>query len=206
MGAELEHVSEHAEIRKVLLVDDHEVALKSLAREFVRAGIQPLKAMNRAQAMNLVAQESPDLAIIDLFLEPPENGLQLLSEIKSTEKPPFCILVSAHMTVAHAVLGMKHGADDVFLKPFTAGQVLHRVYGERPQLDLNDIPTLAQVEWEHISRVLGDYDGNITHAAEALGVFRQSLQRKIHKHAPRVLTGGETPPAPRTRRPSESDE
>src|SRR5690349_2888360 len=99
--------------------------------------------------MRLVVEESPELAIIDLFLEPPENGLQLLSEIKSVERPPFCILVSAHMTVAHAVLGMKHGADDVFLKPFTASQALHRASGELPPFDL-EIPTLAQVEWEHI--------------------------------------------------------
>jgi two-component system response regulator RegA len=203
-GAELGRVGEPA-IRKVLLVDDHEVVLRSMARDFDREGVEPLKAANREEAMELFARENPELAIVDLFLRAPENGLQLLAELKAILQPPFCILVSAHMSVAHAVMGMKAGADDVFLKPFGARQAPERVSGESPSPEI-EIQSLDQIEWEHIARVLGDYDGNITHAAEALGMYRQSLQRKIQKHAPRVLHADELPPTTptsrRRRRPS----
>ena len=41
------------------------------------------------------------------------------------------------------------------------------------------IPTLAHVESEHIRRVLESCGGNVTRAAELLGLHRRSLQRKL---------------------------
>ena len=192
-------------IRRVLLVDDHEILLKSLARDFDREGLEVLKATNIADALALAAEHQPDLAIVDLFLAVPENGIELIKALKAQPQPPVCILISAHMSVAHAVLGVRAGADDVFLKPVTAQQALQRVAGHSGdrRVPERSTPTLNQIEWEHISRVLEDYDGNITHAAEALGVFRQSLQRKIQRHAPRVLATGTAPTlrrAPRKRK------
>jgi two-component system response regulator RegA len=103
------------------------------------------------------------------------------------------------------VLAVRSGADDVLVKPVSARQVLAKLASDEPRATAaieKATPTLQQIEWEHISRVLEDYDGNITHAAEALGVFRQSLQRKIAKHAPRVISPLEPAPTPpkRTRR------
>ena len=42
-------------------------------------------------------------------------------------------------------------------------------------------PTPARVEWEHINRVLADCGGNVSKAAQALGIHRRSLQRKLSK-------------------------
>src|SRR5690348_16023252 len=87
-------------------------------------------------------------------------------------------------------MGVRAGADDVYFKPFSARQAIQRVeMGVLAQPE-STTPTLDQVEWEHISRALQDYNGNISQAADALGVFRQSLQRKIQKHAPRALRTG----------------
>ena len=41
--------------------------------------------------------------------------------------------------------------------------------------------SLAEVERDHIERVLRDMDGNITKAAAALGIDRRTLQRKLRK-------------------------
>jgi ActR/RegA family two-component response regulator len=47
-------------------------------------------------------------------------------------------------------------------------------------------PTLARAGWEHIQRVLldGNGNGNVSEAARRLGILRQSLQRRLRKHAP----------------------
>jgi two-component system response regulator RegA len=37
---------------------------------------------------------------------------------------------------------------------------------------------------EHISRVLADCKGNISQAAERLGIYRSSLQRRLRKSGP----------------------
>jgi two-component system response regulator RegA len=174
-------------VKKVLLVDDHEMYLKYVSREFVRVGVHVNAAQTLEHAVELVRQHQPDVALVDLFLTPPESGLDVIRAIKDEDPNLFCILVSAHMSVAHAMMGVRAGADDVFIKPFNARQVIARV--ERGVFDKPETstPTLHEIEWEHISRVLYDHAGNITQAADSLGIFRQSLQRKIVKHAPRML-------------------
>jgi len=46
----------------------------------------------------------------------------------------------------------------------------------------SEVPSLARVEWEHISRVLADCGGNISQAARLLRMQRRSLQRKLAKY------------------------
>jgi two-component system response regulator RegA len=185
-----------------VIAEDLVLLRDGLTRLLTDNGIEVAAAVDNADGLiTSVLLERPDLAIVDLFLEPPEDGLELLKNLKAIEPNLFAILVSAHMSVAHAVMGVRAGADDVFLKPFAATQCLARVAGGRALPEAEQL-TLHEIEWEHIARTLQDYDGNITHAAEALGVFRQSLQRKIRKHSPRVLPGDgpATEPAPRKRR------
>ena len=174
-------------VKGVLLIDDHEMYLKYVSREFVRVGVQVSAAQTLDDAVEIVRLHKPDVALVDLFLTPPESGLDVIRAIKDADPNVFCILVSAHMSVAHAMMGVRAGADDVFIKPFNARHVIARVelgVFDEPQ---STTPTLHEVEWEHISRVLHDHAGNITQAADSLGIFRQSLQRKIVKHAPRML-------------------
>jgi two-component system response regulator RegA len=174
----------------VLLVDDYELLLKQWGREFAREGVSVSNASCVADAIAAVERERPDLALVDLFLSPPETGLQVIEALKAVDPSIVCILVSAHLSVAHAMMGVRAGADDVYFKPFSARQAIQRVeMGVFAQPE-QTTPTLDQVEWEHISRALQDYNGNISQAADALGVFRQSLQRKIQKHAPRALRNG----------------
>ncbi|HSD88987.1 MAG TPA: response regulator [Kofleriaceae bacterium] len=175
-------------VQKVLLVDDHEMYLKYWTREFARAGVSVCNATTKASALAAARQEQPDLAMVDLFLTPPETGIDVIRALKEELPGTFCILVSAHLSVAHALLGVRAGADDVFFKPFGAKQAIARVEHGTLQRPEEPTPTLSQIEWEHIARALQDHGGNISAAAESLGVFRQSLQRKILKHAPRVLT------------------
>jgi len=71
-------------------------------------------------------------------------------------------------------------------KPITLEEMVKRVEEDTPtELDLEETPTLARVEWEHITRVLADCNGNISMAARRLGIYRSSLQRRLRKHAPR---------------------
>ncbi|WP_197476002.1 response regulator transcription factor, partial [Oleiphilus sp. HI0043] len=42
-------------------------------------------------------------------------------------------------------------------------------------------PSVGRLEWEHIQRVLNEHDGNISATANALGMHRRTLQRKLQK-------------------------
>jgi two-component system response regulator RegA len=183
-------------VQKVLLVDDHEMYLKYCSREFVRAGVSVASAQTLAGAVEHVRKDTFDVAIVDLFLTPPESGLDVIRALKQLDPDIYCILVSAHMSVSHALMGVRAGADDVFTKPFGARQVMARVERGSHDEPTPETPSLDAVEWEHIARVLHDHDGNISQAAQSLGIFRQSLQRKIQKYAPRVLASENEGPYP----------
>lgn len=159
--------------------------LKRWTRELQHEGKRVLAASNGDAALELVREAPPDLAIVDLFLAS-ENGVDVIRRLKENDATLYAVLVSAHMSVAYAVAGVRAGADDVVFKP---GSVKHMIHCVERGLDLepedNAGPTLDELEWEHISRVLLDCEGNITHAAERLGIYRQTLQRKLRKYMPK---------------------
>ena len=176
------------EIRTIHLVEDFAPLLRKCVRELQHSGKRVLAASNGDVALDLVRAERPDVAIVDLFLTS-ENGVNVIRKLKENDAGLYAILVSAHLSVAYALAGMRAGADDVCFKP---GSIKHVIDCVERGVDPDEPdeegqgPTLEQLEWEHISRVLLDCEGNITHAAERLGIYRQTLQRKLRKYMPRT--------------------
>jgi two-component system response regulator RegA len=88
-------------------------------------------------------------------------------------------------SIPAALRAFRAGAVDFLTKPATADQVVAALLaepaGEPPELP---VPSLDQVEWEHIQRVLSDSGGNVSRAARVLGLDRRSLQRKLAKRPP----------------------
>ncbi|HEX5063717.1 MAG TPA: response regulator [Kofleriaceae bacterium] len=180
---------ERRRVRKVLLVDDMEMVLKVWTRQTRRQGKVPLSATNRAEALAIARREKPDLAIVDLII-PNDSGIEIVKELKKLRPKPFVILVSGAMSAEAAMQGVEAGADDCYDKDVTVTDLIERVEsGVRPREWQQ--PTLKEMQWQYIRRVLTDHGGNITHAAKVLGVVRQSLQRTISRLSP---TG--RPPVP----------
>ena len=170
----------------MLLVEDFAPLLRRWVRELQHAGKRVLAASNGDTALELVREEQPDVAIVDLFLTS-ENGVNVIRRLREKDNELYAILVSAHLSVAYAIAAMRAGADDVIFKPGSVKHVIECVENgvEHEPEEGAAGPTLDQLEWEHISRVLLDCEGNITHAAERLGIYRQTLQRKLRKYMPR---------------------
>jgi two-component system, response regulator RegA len=174
------------EVQTVLLVEDFAPLLRRWVRELQQAGKRVLAASDGDAALQLMDHEHPDIAIVDLFLTS-ENGVNVIRRVREKDDALYVILVSAHLSVAYAIAAMRAGADDVIFKPGSIKHVIDCIekgIDHEPDEDGSG-PTLDQLEWEHISRVLLDCEGNITHAAERLGIYRQTLQRKLRKYMPR---------------------
>ena len=171
-------------VRDVLVVDDDEVLLRSWQRALRADGKTVRVARNRTEALASV-DPATDVAIVDLNLAGSERGLDVIRELKQFAPSIYTVLISAAMSVAQAVSAMKQGVDDCEIKPVSPQQLLRRIeQGEKARLGRGQVLTLDEVEWEHIARVMLDCDGNISHAALALGVHRQSLQRKLRQSRP----------------------
>jgi two-component system response regulator RegA len=69
-------------------------------------------------------------------------------------------------------------------KPASANDILQSLNADPASQTLplpDSPPSLQRLEWEHIQRTLDAHNGNISRAAEALGIHRRTLQRRLKK-------------------------
>jgi two-component system response regulator RegA len=163
-----------------LIADDDAALTHHLGRAFERRGFSALVAHDYDSAMNLAAARPPRFAVVDLRLGN-DRGLDLLRDLLRIEPSMRIVMLTGYGSIATAVRAVRLGAVDYLSKPANADELLlalEQREGQNAQ-GAPSAPTLAEVEWEHIQRVLSDADGNVTHAAERLGIHRRSLQRKL---------------------------
>jgi two-component system response regulator RegA len=169
----------------LLLVDDDVVFRGRLARAFRQRGFQVSEAGDRDGAMVAAAEETPELAVVDLRL-PGDSGLEVVRDLKRLDPATNVVVLTGFGSIATALESLRLGATHYLTKPVDAGQILaafQRADGAAAPLPADPFatPSLARVEWEHIQRVLTECGGNVSQAARILGLHRRSLQRKLAK-------------------------
>jgi two-component system, OmpR family, alkaline phosphatase synthesis response regulator PhoP len=112
----------------ILVAEDEPHILLLIQRKLESAGYTILTTTNGAEALQLALNDKPDLLILDVML-PEREGLEVCREIKTTfgkDAPPV-ILVSARGQHMDVEAGMKAGADDYIIKPFSLRGLVDRV-------------------------------------------------------------------------------
>lgn len=84
-----------ANIKRVLLVDDEEKLLESIARRLRLLGFDPITAKDALTAIDLAQKNTIDLAIVDLQM-PDINGLVTITKLKEIQPKLKTILLTAH--------------------------------------------------------------------------------------------------------------
>ena len=168
---------------RVLLVDDDSALCEVLARAFEARGFSARTAQTAAKARQEAAERPPDCAVIDLKL-PGGSGLPLVPALIALDPNIRIVVLTGYGSIATAVEAIKLGATHYLTKPTDADTIIRALYREE---GVETTPVLARpmslerLEWEHISRVLRDHDGNVSQAARALSMHRRTLQRKLGK-------------------------
>lgn len=165
-------------VTTVLVIDDDERVLRGWDRALRAAGKHVVVATELDEAIELDADL--DLAVVDLCLAGGASGIETIRRIKAAVPHIHAVLVSAAMSIPQAIRAIRAGADDCASKPIAPRELLSRIERGAPLTE--ELLTLDEVQWEHISRVLADCNGNVSHAARTLGIHRQSLQRKLRQH------------------------
>jgi two-component system response regulator RegA len=166
----------------LLLVDDDEALRERLGRAFSRRGYAVTSASTVAEALAAARIDPPELAVIDLKL-PDGSGLDVVRELHGLDGATRAVVLTGYGSIATAVEAVRLGAVDYVPKPATADAVLAALHrGAEADAPPLTVPSLARVEWEHIQRVMEHCDGNVSHAAQLLGIHRRSLQRKLAKN------------------------
>ena len=108
----------------VLLVDDEQNILKTMAICLESIGFEVTAFLNPLQALDALRERTFDLAFIDLKMQP-IDGLQVLKEARQQSPRTTVVLMTAHGSVESAVEAMKLGAHDYLQKPFEFSELQH---------------------------------------------------------------------------------
>jgi two-component system phosphate regulon response regulator PhoB len=113
---------------RVLVVEDELAQQKLLAVNLKAQGYMPISATNGDEALLLIAEDKPDLIILDWML-PGVSGIEICRRLKAdrdTRDIPV-IMLSARSEETDRVRGLETGADDYVVKPYSVAELMARV-------------------------------------------------------------------------------
>lgn len=111
---------------KVLLVDDEQEFVSTLAERLEFRDIETLVAMNGDQALHMIEEHKPPLVILDVLM-PGIGGLDVLKRIKRKHPEIQVILLTGHGSTKDGIKGMHQGAFDYLMKPVNIEELIHRM-------------------------------------------------------------------------------
>ncbi len=120
--------SGHMIVKQILVVEDERPIREMLAFGLRRAGFEVREAADALAARSAVANQRPDLLIIDWML-PDTSGLELTRQFKrdrDTAELPI-IMLTARAEEADKIAGLDGGADDYLTKPFSPRELVSRI-------------------------------------------------------------------------------
>ncbi len=172
-------------MKNVLIIDDDEIFGESLKDQFLDHKIQARYLQDPKATEWKYWEEYYDLILVDLRLQN-LSGLNLLKDLRDKWTTSTIIMMTGFGTIATAVEAIKQGANEYITKPVTYNKIMELIHKDSTNLPeaQEDVLSLDRVEREYIEHILVQEKGNISKAAEKLGLHRQSLQRKLKKWVP----------------------
>ena len=113
---------------EILIVDDNADIRNILNELIIDSGYKTRMAANYNQALAEIDKKLPDVAILDVKLDKGDNdGIELLSHIKSKNKDIPVIIISGHANIEMAVKSLQNGAFEFIEKPFDQERLINFV-------------------------------------------------------------------------------
>jgi two-component system nitrogen regulation response regulator NtrX len=186
---------------EILIVDDN-IDIRNIINELIiDAGYKTRIAANYNQALTEIDKKLPDVAILDVKLDKGDNdGIELLSHIKTKDKDVPVIMISGHANMEMAIKSLHYGAFEFIEKPFDQERLLNFV--SRAVENFN----LKRQNKEYETKLFSSYDligdsKNTTNIVEQIkkisqtesrvfingpsGSGKELIARKIHKNSSR---------------------
>ena len=122
--------------KHLLIIDDDDLLVRSLAFTLEQAGYRTTTAGSAWEGLTSIEHDPPDLILLDIGL-PDMDGLSMLRRIQKDSETPV-IFLTARRRELDEVLGLELGAEDYITKPFSEDVLLARIKtvlrrNERPE-------------------------------------------------------------------------
>ena len=166
----------------IIIVDDNPAVLTALkiclAAEFER--IVTMQSPDTLVA-TLAGEEAVDAVLLDmnfsLGVNTGQDGLFWLRTVKKLHPNTPVVLITAYADLQLAIKGMKSGAADFITKPWDNNELIQKLHDAIDRS--REVVPLDEVEQQHVRKVVEQCHGNMSRAAEMLGITRQTLYKKI---------------------------
>ncbi len=158
----------------IIVVDDEQPAREMVGDYLRMHGFSVSLCDGGASLRNTIAQQMPDLIVLDLNM-PEEDGLSIIRHLKRRTSVPI-IMLTATASAIDRVVGLELGADDYLAKPCELRELLARIRSvlrrsgaalpeARPAAGASAPPASARVrfgtKWlDHDAQALRDDEGN----------------------------------------------
>jgi two-component system OmpR family response regulator len=148
--------------RRVLVVDDEENVVHLVASALRFDGFEAVTADNGHSGLAAVAEYDPDLVVLDVMM-PAMDGHAMLQHLRAAGSTVPVIFLTARDTANDRVSGLRAGADDYVVKPFSVEELLARVHAvlRRTQVDTDRDGVLKVADLE-----LDENSHEVTRAGE----------------------------------------
>ena len=112
--------------RRVLTIEDDAAIRRGIVDALRFAGYEPIEAGDAVTGLDVAVRREYDLLLLDLVL-PGGDGLELLAQLRRRRPTVPVIILTARGDESDRVQGLKDGADDYIVKPFSVKELLARV-------------------------------------------------------------------------------
>jgi two-component system NtrC family sensor kinase len=174
-----------ARAERILVVDDSSELRHFLTRDVLpQFGYETLSAADGKRALRLIAEEAPDLILLDYQL-PDMSGVEVLQEIKRQQLTMPVILMTAHGSESVAVEAFRHGVKDYLIKPFDTDMA--RIAIER-QLTQARLEREKQQLTRQLKRTRRDLEQRVNELTVLFGMSKSvTAQLELDKVLERVV-------------------
>lgn len=190
---------------KLLIIDD-KAAVRTTLRLLLSKEFDEIATIGDPKLIPAVMKDNDvDVVLLDMNFTNSNldgsEGLFWLDRIKSSDNPPAVVLITAFGDVPLAVEAMKNGAEDFVTKPWDNDDLiskLHKAIKKNSEMKsqrasvakareieqkerIQDEMTLDELKLSHIRHIIKLSGGNLSAAAERLGINRQTLYNLLKK-------------------------
>jgi DNA-binding NtrC family response regulator len=165
---------------KILIIDDERFIRASLREILEYEKYEVIEAQDGVEGLQKIREEEIDLVLCDVKM-PKMDGMDVLDQLKTMERVPQFIMISAHGSIETAVEATKKGAFDFIPKPPDLNRLLLTV---RNALDKKQLVTETKVLKKKLSKKF-----DMVGESPAIAKVKETIEKVAPTEARVLITG-----------------
>ena len=167
--------------RRVLVVDDEDNVTHLVSSALRFDGFETYTADNGSEALARVAEMNPDLVVLDVMM-PGMDGLGVLQNLRAAGSHVPVIFLTARDSASDRIVGLRSGADDYVVKPFSIEELLARVHAvlrrSAPETAREGVLKIADLELDENSHEVTRADVEVHLTATEFELLRYLMRNE----------------------------